>query len=240
MSIIECGGITMAERILVVDDEIRIARFIELELKYEGYDVEVRYNGREGLAALKEIPFDLVILDVMMPDLSGIEVLRRVRQNSDIPVIMLTAKGETMDKVMGLDFGADDYLTKPFEIEELLARIRSALRRYQRLSAPPEVQEIVSGLLSMDFERHEVRYNKELVELTKKEFDLLEILIRNKGVVLSREKILNEVWGYDFMGDTNVVDVYIRYIRSKVDDRFNAKLIHTVRGVGYVFKDEAE
>lgn len=230
----------MAERILVVDDEIRIARFIELELKYEGYEVQVRYNGREGLSALKDTPFDLIILDVMMPDLSGIEVLRRVRQNSDIPVIMLTAKGETMDKVMGLDFGADDYLTKPFEIEELLARIRSALRRYQRLSAPPEVTEIVAGQLVMDFERHEVRYNKELVELTKKEFDLLENLIRNKGVVLSREKILNEVWGYDFMGDTNVVDVYIRYIRSKVDDRFNVKLIHTVRGVGYVLKDEAE
>lgn len=240
MSIAECGVITMAEKILVVDDEVRIARFIELELKYEGYEVQVRYNGREGLSALKETPFDLIILDVMMPDLSGIEVLRRVRQNSNVPIIMLTAKGETMDKVMGLDFGADDYLTKPFEIEELLARIRSALRRYQQSSNPPEIQEIVAGNLKMDFERHEVSYNRDLVELTKKEFDLLEKLIRNKGVVLSREKILNEVWGYDFMGDTNVVDVYIRYIRSKVDDRFNVKLIHTVRGVGYVFKDEAE
>lgn len=230
----------MAEKILVVDDEVRIARFIELELKYEGYEVQVRYNGRDGLSALKETPFDLIILDVMMPDLNGIEVLRRVRQNSTIPVIMLTAKGETMDKVMGLDFGADDYLTKPFEIEELLARIRSALRRYQQSSNPPETKEIVAGHLIMDFDRHEVRYNNELVELTKKEFDLLEKLIRNKGLVLSREKILNEVWGYDFMGDTNVVDVYIRYIRSKVDDRFNVKLIHTVRGVGYVFKDEAE
>lgn len=228
----------MAERILVVDDEIRIARFIELELKYEGYDVQVRYNGRDGLSAMKEDTFDLVILDVMMPDLSGIEVLRRIRQTSDVPVIMLTAKGETMDKVMGLDFGADDYLTKPFEIEELLARIRSALRRYQRQTAYPETQEITVGLLVMDFERHEVKYDNDLVELTKKEFDLLEILIRNKDVVLSREKILNEVWGYDFMGDTNVVDVYIRYIRSKVDDRFNVKLIHTVRGVGYVLKDE--
>jgi DNA-binding response OmpR family regulator len=222
----------------VVDDEIRIARFIELELKYEGYEVEVRYNGREGLAAMKEIAFDLIILDVMMPDLSGIEVLRRIRQISDVPVIMLTAKGETMDKVMGLDFGADDYLTKPFEIEELLARIRSALRRYQRQSSASDVSEIAVGLLVMDFDRHEVHYSSEKVELTKKEFDLLEILIRNKGVVLSREKILNEVWGYDFMGDTNVVDVYIRYIRSKVDDRFNVKLIHTVRGVGYVLKDE--
>lgn len=228
----------MAERILVVDDEIRIARFVELELKYEGYDIQVRYNGRDGLSAMKETPFDLVILDVMMPDLSGIEVLRRIRQTSDVPVIMLTAKGETMDKVMGLDFGADDYLTKPFEIEELLARIRSALRRYQRQASYPETQEISVGFLVMDFERHEVRYDNDLVELTKKEFDLLEILIRNKGVVLSREKILNEVWGYDFMGDTNVVDVYIRYIRSKIDDRFNVKLIHTVRGVGYVLKDE--
>ncbi len=228
----------MAERILIVDDEVRIARFIELELKYEGYEVQVRYNGREGLGALKDQSFDLVILDVMMPDLSGIEVLRRIRQTSDIPVIMLTAKGETLDKVMGLDFGADDYLTKPFEIEELLARIRSAIRRYQRSLVPAETQEIVGGPLTMDFDRHEVRFLEERVELTKKEFDLLETLMRNKGVVLSREKILNEVWGYDFMGDTNVVDVYIRYIRSKVDDRFNVKLIHTVRGVGYVFRDE--
>lgn len=228
----------MAERILIVDDEVRIARFIELELKYEGYEVQVRYNGREGLGALKDQSFDLVILDVMMPDLSGIEVLRRIRQTSDIPVIMLTAKGETLDKVMGLDFGADDYLTKPFEIEELLARIRSAIRRYQRSLVPAETQEIVGGPLTMDFDRHEVRFLEERIELTKKEFDLLETLLRNKGVVLSREKILNEVWGYDFMGDTNVVDVYIRYIRSKVDDRFNVKLIHTVRGVGYVFRDE--
>lgn len=230
----------MAERILIVDDEARIARFVELELKYEGYDVQVRYNGREGLSAMKDDTFDLVILDVMMPDLNGIEVLRRIRQTSDIPVIMLTAKGETMDKVMGLDFGADDYLTKPFEIEELLARIRSAIRRYQRNAASLEVQEIRVGFLTMDFDRHEVRYGDERVELTKKEFDLLETLMRNKDVVLSREKILNEVWGYDFMGDTNVVDVYIRYIRSKVDDRFNIKLIHTVRGVGYVFKDEQD
>jgi len=230
--------IVMAERILIVDDEVRIARFIELELKYEGYEVLVRYNGREGLGALKDQSFDLVILDVMMPDLSGIEVLRRIRQTSDIPVIMLTAKGETLDKVMGLDFGADDYLTKPFEIEELLARIRSAIRRYQRSLVPSETQEIVGGPLTMDFDRHEVRFLEERIELTKKEFDLLETLLRNKGVVLSREKILNEVWGYDFMGDTNVVDVYIRYIRSKVDDRFNVKLIHTVRGVGYVFRDE--
>lgn len=236
---VDIGVETMAERILVVDDEVRIARFIELELKYEGYDVHVRYNGREGLNALKEeAPFDMVILDVMMPDLSGIEVLRRIRQNSDLPVIMLTAKGETMDKVMGLDFGADDYLTKPFEIEELLARIRSALRRYQRQTASSELQEIAAGALVMDFERHEVRYHKELVELTKKEFDLLEMMMRNKGVVLSREKILNGVWGYEFMGDTNIVDVYIRYLRSKLDDRFGIKLIHTVRGVGYVFKDE--
>lgn len=228
----------MAERILVVDDEIRIARFIELELKYEGYDVHVRYNGRDGLNALKEATYELVILDVMMPDLSGIEVLRRLRQTSDVPVIMLTAKGETIDKVMGLDFGADDYLTKPFEIEELLARIRSAIRRYQRLAVPSDLSALSAGELMMDFEKHEVRYSGERVELTKKEFDLLEMFVRNRDIVLSREKILNDVWGYDFMGDTNVVDVYIRYIRSKIDDRFNVKLIHTIRGVGYVLKNE--
>lgn len=226
------------EKILVVDDEMRIARFVELELKHEGYEVLTCINGREGLDAMQEHNFDLVILDVMMPDLSGIEVLRRIRQHSDVPVIMLTAKGETIDKVMGLDLGADDYLTKPFEIEELLARIRSALRRYTKNTELPDKSNLQVGKLHMDFERHEVSYGGDRVELTKKEFDLLEMLMQYKNVVLSREKILNEVWGYDFMGDTNVVDVYIRYLRSKLDDRFMVKVIHTVRGVGYVLKDE--
>lgn len=230
----------MSERILIVDDEARIARFLELELQYEGYEVVVRYNGRDGMDAFREGRFDLVILDVMMPDLSGIEVLRRIRQNSGVPVIMLTAKGETTDKVMGLDYGADDYLTKPFEIEELLARIRSLIRRFQRGGSSSGVEELAVGNLRIDTTRHQVYYGDEPIELTKREFDLLEFMIRNRNVVLSRDKILNEVWGYDFMGDTNVVDVYIRYIRSKIDDRFAEKLIHTIRGVGYVLKHETD
>lgn len=230
----------MPNRILIVDDEQKIARFLELELKYEGYEVDVENNGRDGLQAIENNAYDLVILDVMMPGLNGMEVLRRVRHNSDVPVIMLTAKSETMDKVMGLDFGADDYLTKPFEIEELLARIRNAFRRRgQNYSDSAKHAILELNGLKMDLSKHEVSYEGTSVELTKKEYDLLELLLRNADVVLNREKILNDVWGYDFVGDTNVVDVYIRYLRSKIDDQFNVKIIHTVRGVGYVIKNEA-
>lgn len=229
----------MPKNILIVDDEHKIARFIELELKYEGYDVDVCYNGRDGLDAIAKTAYDLIILDVMMPGLNGMEVLRRVRQTSDVPIIMLTAKSETMDKVMGLDFGADDYLTKPFEIEELLARIRNAFRRSSLIKGDENTNEILAfKSLKMDQNKHEVIFDGNTVELTKKEYDLLEMLLRNKDVVLSREKILNDVWGYDFVGDTNVVDVYIRYLRSKIDDQYNAKIIHTIRGVGYVIKNE--
>jgi len=229
----------MSQHILIVDDEQKIARFLELELRYEGYEVDVRNDGRSGLDAIKQGDYDLVVLDVMMPGLNGMEVLRRVRQSSNIPIIMLTAKGETMDKVMGLDFGADDYLTKPFEIEELLARIRTALRKSAFNKSDMDNQNILSfNGLTMDQNKHEVAYNDELIELTKKEYDLLELLLRNCDVVLNREKILNDVWGYDFVGDTNVVDVYIRYLRSKIDDKFDIKIIQTIRGVGYVIKNE--
>lgn len=230
----------MSNRILIVDDEKKIARFLELELKYEGYEVTVCYDGRDALELFKTVPFDLIILDVMMPGLNGIEVLRRIRQTSLIPIIMLTAKSETMDKVMGLDFGADDYLTKPFEIEELLARIRNALKRYNYDNDLKKLEFLKFEFLRMDLNKHKVTYKDENIELTKKEFDLLELLLRNFEVVMSREKILAEVWGYDFLGDTNVVDVYIRYIRSKIDEKYNFKLIHTIRGVGYVIKNEAD
>ncbi|MGH4138815.1 response regulator transcription factor [Clostridium sp.] len=224
------------QKILIIEDEIKIARFLQLELTYEGYSVEQCHDGREGLAkALNEI-FDIIILDIMLPSLNGLEVLRRIRQVSAIPIIMLTAKDEIMDKVMGLDIGADDYMTKPFAIEELLARIRTALKK------APVVKEILntlsSGELSIDLDGHMVTFRNDPIDLTKTEFDLLKYLIENKNIVLTRNKIIDTVWGYEYMGDTNVVDVYIRYLRAKIDDRFNKKFIYTVRGVGYLLKDE--
>ena len=224
--------------ILVVEDEVKIARFIQLELKYEGYNVDICHDGREGLNLAVQGDYDLIILDVMLPSLNGMEVLRRVRQVSDVTVIMLTAKGDVMDKVMGLDIGADDYMTKPFAIEELLARIRVALKRRRVNVSIPQDNEVAKvGKLIIDDKKHIVSYDNENIELTKKEYDLLKYLIDNKGIVVTRDNILQNIWGYDYIGDTNVVDVYIRYLRSKVDNRFNIKLIHTVRGVGYQVKD---
>jgi len=226
----------VASRILLIEDELNIARFLELELKYEGYVVDKAHDGRTGLNKALEENYDLIILDVMLPNLNGMEVLRRIRNNSDIPIIMLTAKGETMDKVMGLDLGADDYVTKPFEIEELLARIRVALKR--KSSPSDNTNTIIVGSLKLNVDKHLVTYNDKIIDLTKREFDLLEYLMKNNQIVLSRDKILEHVWGYDYLGDTNVVDVYIRYLRSKIDDKHNVKLIHTVRGLGYLLKDE--
>ncbi|KNZ69981.1 two component transcriptional regulator, winged helix family [Thermincola ferriacetica] len=224
------------EKILIIEDEVKIARFLELELKYEGYMVEQENDGRSGLERATGGKFDLIILDVMLPSLNGMEVLRRLRQVSETPVIMLTAKDEVTDKVMGLDIGADDYMTKPFAIEELLARIRAVLKRRKPANHKRDI--ITAGDLKVNLEQHSVCFNKEPVDLTKKEYDLLCYLVQNKNMVLTRDKILETVWGYDYYGDTNVVDVYIRYLRSKIDDRFNTKLIHTVRGVGYIIKDE--
>ncbi|MFA5881607.1 MAG: response regulator transcription factor [Eubacteriales bacterium] len=224
------------EKILIIEDEVKIARFIELELKYEGYVVEQQHDGRSGLERAMSGHFDLIILDVMLPSLNGMEVLRRLRQSSETPVIMLTAKDEVTDKVMGLDIGADDYMTKPFAIEELLARIRTALKRKKASSS--NLNLITVGGLKIDLDKHSVSFNNERIDLTKKEYDLLKYLIENKNLVLTRDKILEAVWGYDYYGDTNVVDVYIRYLRVKLDDRFKIKLIHTVRGVGYILKHE--
>lgn len=223
-------------KILIIEDEIKIARFLELELTYEGYSVEQCHDGRVGLdKAINEI-FDVIILDIMLPSLNGLEVLRRLRQVSAVPVIMLTAKDEIMDKVMGLDIGADDYMTKPFAIEELLARIRTTLKKTPIFKENTNILSI--GELSLDLDGHMVTFNNNSIELTKTEFDLLKYLIENKNIVLTRNKIIDIVWGYEYMGDTNVVDVYIRYLRSKIDDRFNRKFIYTVRGVGYLLKDE--
>ena len=224
----------MAEHILLVEDEEKLARMVELELNYEGYSVEKAFDGRKGLELALNGAFDLVLLDIMLPQLSGMEVLRRLRRESQVPVIMLTARDSVVDKVSGLDSGADDYITKPFAIEELLARIRAALRT----KSGRDSQVLTVGPLSMEVESRRVTVRGQEVELTKKEFDLLRHLLENKGRVLTREALLDSVWGFDFVGETNSVDVYIRFLRSKIDEAFGIKLIHTVRGVGYVIKEE--
>ena len=225
----------MNGNILIIEDEEKLARFVEMELSFEGYTVQKAHDGRTGLEKALSCDFDLIILDIMLPGLSGMEVLRRVRKERKTPVIMLTARDTVVDKVTGLDGGADDYMTKPFEIEELLARIRKALRK----KVPQNEGGILTACgVSLDKARRAVKIKGTQVELTKREFDLLQFLMENIGLVFSRETLLDKVWGYDYMGDTNVVDVYVRYIRSKIDDVYGIKLIHTVRGVGYAVKDE--
>lgn len=225
----------MGAKILIIEDEEKIARFVELELGYEGYTVSKAFDGRTGLELAETGKFDLVLLDVMLPQLSGMEVLRRIRRNSSVPVIMLTARDSVMDKVSGLDSGASDYITKPFAIEELLARIRTALRK----NAVQEDEVLSACGLQLDAGRRTAAVGGTPVELTKREFDLLHYLMQNKGLVISRETLLEHVWGFDFTGETNAVDVYVRFLRGKIDEVFGIKLIQTVRGVGYVIKDES-
>lgn len=227
----------METKILLVEDEEKIARFVELELTHEGYAVTKAADGRQGLELAESNQFDLVLLDIMLPGLNGLEVLRRLRKSSAIPVIMLTARDAVMDKVSGLDMGADDYITKPFAIEELLARIRSALRKKAADPQQPADCLTFEGL-SLDPARHLVTYQRQEISLTQREFALLQILLENRSIVLSRDTLLERVWGYDYVGETNIVDVYIRYLRQKIDDVYDIKLIHTVRGVGYVIKGE--
>ncbi|MBQ2412434.1 MAG: response regulator transcription factor [Anaerotignum sp.] len=224
------------KKILLIEDEVKLARFVELELKYEGYDVKVCHDGREGMREITEGEYDMVLLDLMLPGLTGIEICRRVRKFSQIPIIMLTAKDEVMDKVAGLDSGADDYLTKPFAIEELLARMRVAFR-HSTGSVPKKTLLRVKDL-EIDTEKRMVMVDGKIVDLTKKEYELLKFLVQNKNIVLTREQILNEVWGYSYIGETNVVDVYIRYLRAKIDEAFGKKYILTIRGVGYYVKEE--
>lgn len=221
------------KKILLIEDEPQIARFIQLELTHEGYEVFISNDGRDGLESFKAHPFDLVLLDIMLPSLNGIEVLRRIRQLSQVPVIMLTARDSVMDKVSGLDSGADDYITKPFAIEELLARIRSVLRKQTTSQTTLSFKSLI-----LDLNQHTCTIHNQLVELTKKEFDLLHMLLENKNHVLSRELLLEKIWGYEFDGSTNAVDVYVRYLRAKIEEPFNEKFIHTIRGVGYIIKDE--
>lgn len=225
----------MAEKILLIEDEEKLARMVELELQYEGYTVEKAYNGRDGLDKALSGSFDLILLDIMLPNLSGMEVLRRLRRESQMPVIMLTARDTVVDKVSGLDSGADDYITKPFAIEELLARIRACLRKQTAKAAPANT--LTVSQLVMDTDRHAVTVKGTTVELTRREFDLLRYLLENKEKVVSRESLLDHVWGFDYVGETNAVDVYIRFLRAKLEEPFGLKFIHTVRGVGYVIRE---
>lgn len=225
-------------RILIIEDEDKIARFLELELSHEGYEVVKSYNGRDGLEKALSERYALMILDVMLPELNGFEVLRRLRKVSDMPVIMLTARDTVMDKVAGLDGGADDYMTKPFAIEELLARIRTSLKKRRVIEDKEKIDLLICGSLSLDKAKHKVMYDKNIIELTNREFTLLQILMENKNIVLTRDVLMDKVCGYDYIGETNVIDVYVRYLRTKIDDKFNTKIIYTIRGVGYVIKDE--
>ena len=236
----------MNASILLVEDEEKLARFVELELMHEGYSVEKSGNGREALEMALRNSYDLILLDIMLPGLNGLEVLRRLLKEKDVPVILLTARDAVMDKVSGLDAGAVDYITKPFAIEELLARIRVALKLHAGHAA---VDHKTNGAdsdegilrwqeLVLDDRRHQVRYTGHEITLTNREFLMLKTLLENKDIVLSRDTLLNKVCGYDYAGETNVVDVYIRYLRSKIDDVFGIKMIRTVRGVGYVIKSE--
>ena len=225
--------------ILIVEDEPKIARFTQLELEHEGFRTSIEGNGRRAYERIIQEDYDVVLLDVMLPEMDGFEICQKVRELSDVPIIMLTARDDIEDKVNGLDIGADDYLTKPFAIKELLARIRLILRRKSVAQEKEESQGEVLQVKNLKIipAQYEVIVGNTKVSLTKKEYDLLEYLVRNKRVVLTREQILSTVWGYDYAGDTNVVDVYIRYLRSKLDDKFGEKYIHTMRGIGYVVKE---
>ncbi|MFV0314670.1 MAG: response regulator transcription factor [Anaerotignum sp.] len=224
------------KKILLVEDEVKLARFVELELKYEGYEVTVCHDGREGMTIIEEGEFDMILLDLMLPGLTGLELCRRVRKTSNVPIIMLTAKDEVIDKVAGLDSGADDYLTKPFAIEELFARMRVAFKHCEDRTSQKALLQVQD--MEIDIEKRLVTVADETVELTKKEYELLLFLVKNKNIVLTREQILNEVWGYSYIGETNVVDVYVRYLRAKIDETFRKKFIHTIRGVGYYVKED--
>ena len=224
----------MKSHILVVEDEGKLAQFIQLELEYEDYEVTVVNDGLGGLATAREITPDLILLDWMLPGISGLEICRRLRQTGDkVPIILLTAKDEVSDRVAGLDAGADDYIIKPFSIEELLARIRANLRRNQE----EDSTSLQFSDLRLDRSSREVYRNNRLIELTAKEFDLLEYLIAHPRQVLTRDQILERVWGYDFMGDSNIIEVYVRYLRLKLEANQEPRLIQTVRGVGYVLRE---
>lgn len=220
-------------KILIIEDEQNLARFLELELKHEGYDVTVKSDGLNGLEKALDEDFDCILLDLMLPGLNGLEVCRKIRREKENPIIMITAKDATYDKVIGLDYGADDYIVKPFEIEELLARLRVIIRRHSSSSLSNTID---AHGITIDLSAYKVIIEDIEVDLTKTEFELLKLLIENENVVLRRETILDKIWGYDNEVETNVVDVYIRYLRNKLKPFKLEKIIETVRGVGYVIR----
>lgn len=227
-----------SKKILIVEDEWKIARFLQMELAHEGYNADIEADGRLALSKIVQESYDLVLLDLMLPGMDGMEVCRRVREVSNIPIIMLTARDTVDDKVSGLDTGADDYLTKPFAVAELLARIRSVWRKQSaETAAAASAAELRVKNLALYPDRFQAMVDSTEIELTKREYELLEYLVINKNIVMNRERILNDVWGYSYYGDSKVVDVYIRHLRAKLDERFNEPFIRTVRGVGYVVKD---
>lgn len=231
----------MAQRILVVEDEKQISKILKLELEYEGYEVIVAYDGKSGLQAALDEKVDLILLDVMLPEMNGIEVLRRIRkENNLLPVILLTARNMTIDKVAGLDQGANDYITKPFEIEELLARIRSCLRQISNAVKTSQEDDTLLEIrdLTVNLDTREVTRGATSITLTPKEFDLLVYLLSNKNKIVTRESILLHVWGYEYEGETNVIDVFIRHLRKKIEEGFSEPtIIQTVRGIGYTVRE---
>lgn len=230
------AGVQM-KRILIIEDEKNLARFIELELKYEGYEVKVANDGREGLQSALQEDWDVVLLDLMLPRLNGMEVCRRLRQEKDTPIIMITARDSVIDRVSGLDHGADDYIVKPFAIEELLARLRSIFRRIEIHDPKIQLTSYTFRDLFVEKESRIVKKNDKIIDVTKREYDLLLTLLENKNIVMTREVLLNKVWGYETEVETNVVDVYIRYLRNKIDNPGEESYIQTVRGTGYVMRE---
>ncbi|WP_010631548.1 response regulator transcription factor [Sporolactobacillus vineae] len=224
--------------ILLVEDEQSVASFVATELSFENYQVTEAGDGEQALKLFfdDESKWDLILLDLMLPKLNGLEVCRRIRKKSLVPIIIMTARDYVGDKVAGLDGGADDYITKPFEIEELLARVRVAIRRRKKYMEGPASHIYQTGDLVLDTEKRSAARGGKSVELTQREFDLLAMLMKNEGKVMTRDELLSKVWGFDYMGQTNIVDVYIRYLRSKIDPGPKNRLIHTVRGVGYALR----
>lgn len=225
-------------KILIIEDEKNLARFVELELKHEGYETEVHFNGRTGLEAALAEDWDAILLDLMLPELNGLEVCRRVRQVKNTPIIMMTARDSVIDRVSGLDHGADDYIVKPFAIEELLARLRALLRRISIEGENNTAKQTTIKYrdLVIEKENRVVRRGDDIIELTKREYELLLMLMENVNVVLARDVLLSKVWGYNSDVETNVVDVYVRYIRNKIDRPGEPSYIQTVRGTGYVMR----
>lgn len=229
----------MSTHILVIEDEVQIARVLKMELEYEGYQVTVEHDGKAGLETALQSKFDLILLDVMLPGLSGIDVLRRLRkENCNTPVILLTARNTTFDKVAGLDQGANDYVTKPFEIEELLARIRACLRNTPKNGESNDENSILTvDDLIINTETREVKRGRRSITLTPKEYDFLVYLVINKNKVVTRDNIILKVWGYEYEGETNVIDVFIRHLRKKIDEDFPTQLITTIRGIGFTIRE---